>query len=153
MSSSPQPRHAAKAAAVKPAEQKIKIEVQTHNNIKRPDAKKRVHSGSFKSPKAMDVNTISLNFGKRGDVQGQFVSESPPPVSKRELKAKFNHKAQSKKDKSNKNKNINTNDKDKLQTLNSEGDESEDSYFLRREHFRRRCCHEAKISDHQRPEW
>lgn len=152
VNSSPPPRHAAKAAAIKPAEQKIKIEIQSHNNIKRPEAKKRVHSGSFKSPKAMGVNTISLNFGKRGDVQGQFVSESPPPASKRELKAKLNHRAQSKKSKLNKNNN--KNDKDKLndnnsnKTLNSEEDESEDSDFLRHEHFRRRCCHEAKISDH-----
>jgi len=94
----------------------MKIEVQSHNNVKRPEVKKRVHSPSFKSPKAMGVNTISLNFGKRGDVQGQFVSESPPPASKRELKAKLNHKAQSKKNKSNKNKNKNGvgNDKDKL---------------------------------------
>ena len=93
LSSSPHSRQVLKAATLNPASEKMRIEVQSNNNLRRPEVKKEVkkrNSGSFKSPQAMGVNTISLNFGKRGDVQGQFVSESPPPDTKREPKAKLN---------------------------------------------------------------
>ena len=89
----------------------------------------------------MGVNTISLNFGKRGDVHGQFVSESPPPATKREVKASLNQKALSKKNRAHKPKHKNDKDKAKLETLGSEEEESEGSDFLRHDHFRRGCCH------------
>lgn len=85
----------------------------------------------FKSPKNMNVNTISINFGKRGDIQGQYVKESSRP----------GHKAEPKKSR-----------RVKVRNLDS-SDESEASEFLRRNHFRRSCCKEMKVSDHQKPEW
>ena len=165
MSTSPQPRQAARDVVhqlvIPPA---MKIEVQHHNKqikqvsnnvkrVQRPEAKKRVQSGSFKSPKAMGVNTISLNFGKRGDAHGQFVSESPPAATRREVKAGLHQKGLSKKHRAHKPKNKHEKDKEKLETLDSDEEESEGSDFLRQDHFRRGCCHQAKITDHQRPDW
>ena len=95
----------------------------------------------------MNVNTISLNIGKRGDVQGQFVSESPPLASKRESKGKSHFKTHG-----NKKKEITKNkkkEKEEDEDIDAESsEESEDSNFLRQPHFRRACCHEMKISDH-----
>ena len=48
---------------------------------------------TFKSPKQIGVHTISINFGKKGDIQGQFISDSPSPRG-RELKGKNNSKVQ-----------------------------------------------------------
>ena len=134
-----------KTAHNKPPNVTIKPELQKPE----PDQKVTKRKPTFKSPKQIGVNTISINFGNKGDVQGHFVSDNTSPRGV-EFKGKSNATVQKRSKTAGKVAKPEVAVARGRSALSSE--ESESSSVCRRKRFKRHCCHEIKLTDHIKPE-